>query len=111
MLALACAVLVASEIVLAESTGLVGAALGIALFGLHLGLSQGLLSALVADTAPPELRGTAFGVFHLVTGVTLLAASPFAGWLWDARGPGAPFLAGAVFAALALIASLHGRNH
>ncbi len=110
LLALACAVLVASELVLAFATGLAGAALGIALFGLHLGLSQGLLSALVADTAPRELHGTAFGVFHSVTGVTLLAASPFAGWLWDVRGPSAPFFAGAVFAALALGASLRARR-
>ena len=110
LLALACGVLVASELVLALSSGLASAALGVALFGLHLGLSQGLLAALVADTAPPALRGTAFGVFHLVTGLTLLAASPLAGWLWDARGPGAPFVAGALFAALALIASLRARR-
>ena len=111
LLALACAVLVASELVLAFSSGLAGAAIGVGLFGLHLGLSQGLLAALVADTAPPELHGTAFGVFHLVTGVTLLASSPFAGWLWEARGPGAPFVAGAAFAALALVASLRTRRH
>jgi len=110
LLALACAVLIASEGVLAASSGIASAALGIGLFGLHLGLSQGLLSALVADTAPQELQGTAFGVFHLVTGLTLLAASPFAGWLWDARGPGAPFVAGAFFATLALFASLRARS-
>lgn len=110
LLALACAVLIASECVLAASSGLVGAALGVGLFGLHLGLSQGLLAALVADAAPPDLHGTAFGLFHLVTGLTLLAASPFAGWLWDARGPGAPFVAGAAFAALALLATLRTRS-
>jgi len=110
LLALACAVLVASELVLAFSAGLVGAALGVALFGLHLGLSQGLLAALVADSAPPELHGTAFGVFHLVTGVTILAASPFAGWLWDAYGASAPFAAGAAFAALALVSLLRRRR-
>lgn len=111
LLALACAVLIASEIVLAFSSGLASASLGVALFGLHLGLSQGLLAALVADTAPPELQGTAFGVFHLVTGVTLLAASPFAGWLWDTHGPGAPFVAGTAFAAFALLASLRVRRN
>jgi MFS family permease len=110
LLALACAVLVASELALAFSSGLASGALGVGLFGLHLGLSQGLLAALVADTAPPELHGTAFGVFHLVTGVTLLVASPLAGWLWDTRGPGAPFVAGAGFAALALFATLGTRR-
>ncbi len=111
LLAVACAVLIASELVLALSSGIGTAALGVGLFGLHLGLSQGLLAALVADTAPRDLHGTAFGVFHLVTGVTLLAASPFAGWLWDARGPEAPFFAGAAFAVLALVASLRTRRY
>ena len=67
-----------------------------------MGLTQGLLSALVADTAPAELRGTAFGVFNLVSGVALLAASVVAGALWDVIGPTGTFLAGALFTAVAL---------
>jgi MFS family permease len=81
-----------------------GAALlftGVILWGLHLALTQGLLAALVAEAAPRDLRGTAFGVFHLVTGFALLAASALAGWLWQAHGPAAPFVAGALFTLLA----------
>jgi MFS family permease len=61
-----------------------------------------VLTALVADTAPPELRGTAFGVFNLVSGISLLLASAIAGWLWDQYGAPAPFIASAAFAAVAL---------
>ena len=67
-----------------------------------MGLTQGLLSKLVADAAPADLRGTAFGVFHLVSGAALLAASVLAGWLWGAFGASATFYAGAAFTALAL---------
>jgi MFS family permease len=67
-----------------------------------MGLTQGLLSTLVADAAPEKLRGTAFGVFHFVSGAALLAASLIAGWLWDAYGPAWTFYAGAAFTALAL---------
>ena len=66
--------------------------LGAVLWGLHMGLTQGLLSALVADTAPPELRGTAFGMFNLVTGLAMLMASVIAGSLWDNMGPRGTFL-------------------
>jgi hypothetical protein len=67
-----------------------------------MGLTQGLLSALVADAAPAKLRGTAFGVFHFVSGAALLGASLIAGWLWDALGAAATFYAGAAFSAAAL---------
>ena len=67
---------------------------GAALWGLHMGLTQGLLAALVADTAPAELRGTAFGMFNLVTGLAMLAASVIAGGLWDNIGPQRHFLGG-----------------
>jgi len=85
------ALLAASELALAVGghAALVGA--GALLWGLHLGLTQGLFSALVADAAPPELRGTAFGIFHLVTGLAVLGASAAAGALWHAVGPGAAF--------------------
>jgi hypothetical protein len=67
-----------------------------------MGLTQGLLSKLVADASPPALRGTGFGVFHLVSGVALLAASLLAGALWSAWGAAATFYAGAAFTAVAL---------
>jgi len=67
-----------------------------------MGATQGLLTAIVADTAPDDLRGTAFGVFNLITGVVLLAASVLAGELWSAVGPATTFLAGAAFSVLAL---------
>ncbi|MGE5566267.1 MAG: MFS transporter [Parcubacteria group bacterium] len=94
--------LIAADVVLASAHSIVGALFGAALWGLHMGLSQGLLSALVADNAPADLRGTAFGVFGLTTGVAVLAASAIAGELWERFGPTATFTTGAVFAALAL---------
>jgi MFS family permease len=94
--------LVAADVVLAFAPGIAAVAAGVALWGLHMGFTQGLLSALVADTAPPELRGTAFGMFNLLTGVALLVASIVAGALWDAVGPSGTFLAGAAFALIAL---------
>jgi len=81
---------------------------GVGLWGLYLGLSQGLLSALVADTAPEDLRGTAFGLFNLVTGMALLAASTLAGWLWYAFGPTATFATGAVFSGLTILIMAFG---
>ena len=76
--------------------------LGVALWGLHMGFTQGLFATLVADAAPADLRGTAFGVFNLVTGVAVLAASVIAGVLWDGVGAAGTFLAGAAFTALAI---------
>jgi MFS family permease len=104
-------VLVLADLVLAFAPGVGGALSGAALWGLHLALTQGLLAALIADTAPPELRGTAFGVFNLLTGVALLAASVVAGRLWDTVGARGTFLCGALLAALALIGLLAIRRH
>jgi MFS family permease len=98
------AVLVLADLVLALSGGLIGIAAGVALWGLHMGMTQGLLATLVADVAPASLRGTAFGLYNLVGGIALLAASVIAGALWDAYGSQTTFLAGAVFAGLALLA-------
>ncbi len=95
--------LVVADLALAFVPGLGGAIIGVGLWGLYLGFSQGLLSALVADTAPEDLRGTAFGLFNLVTGVALLIASVLAGWLWSHFGPTATFSAGAVFSATAIL--------
>jgi len=94
--------LVVADIVLALASGIAGVAIGVILWGLHMGLTQGLLATLVADTAPAELRGTAYGMFNLLTGLALLAASIIAGALWDVVGPKGTFLAGAAFTALAV---------
>ncbi|MNN33262.1 hypothetical protein D3C81_1470150 [compost metagenome] len=72
-------------------------------WGLHLGFTQGVFAALIADSAPANLRGTAFGLFHLLTGVALLAASVVAGLLWDGVGFQATFLLGAAFAGATLV--------
>jgi MFS family permease len=98
------ALLVLADLALAFAQNVVWVGIGVALWGLHMGLTQGLLSALVADTAPAALRGTAFGMFNLVTGLAMLAASILAGGLWDLTGPRGTFLAGAGFTAVALIA-------
>ncbi|WP_374445106.1 MFS transporter [Stella sp.] len=92
--------LIAADLVLAFAPGLPGIACGVVLWGLHMGFTQGLFAALVADAAPAELRGTAYGMFNLVTGLALLAASIIAGALWDGLGPQWTFLAGAAFAVL-----------
>jgi MFS family permease len=95
--------LIAADLVLALGDSLVSIFLGIGLWGLHLGLTQGVLSALVAVTAPPRLRGTAFGLFGFITGLAMLIASVLAGLLWDRIGPDATFFAGAGFAATAFV--------
>jgi len=95
--------LLVADIVLAYAEGMIGLAVGVVLWGLHMGFTQGLLAALIAETAPPELRGTAFGMFNLITGVALLFASILAGALWDWTGPQGTFLAGAGFTLLTLI--------
>jgi len=77
---------------------------GIALWGLHMGMTQGVLAAMVAHTAPDDLRGTAFGFFNLVSGIAMLIASAVAGLLWDRLGASFAFSAGAGFSVLALLA-------
>jgi MFS family permease len=95
--------LVLADLVLAFAPGLGGVAIGVALWGLHMGFTQGLLATLVADTSPPELRGTAFGMFNVLTGGALLAASVVAGILWDTIGAHGTFLSGAALATVALL--------
>ena len=111
VLAVGILLLVAADIVLALLPSVGGLALGVVLWGLHMGLTQGLLAALVADTAPAELRGTAYGFFNLLGGLAMLAASIIAGALWDIAGPQVTFLAGAGFALVALagLAMVHGK--
>ena len=104
-------ILIAADLVLAYAPGVGGALAGAALWGLHMAFTQGLLATLVADTAPPELRGTAFGMFNLLTGGAILAASIVAGRLWDTVGARGTFLAGALLAATALLGLLAIRRY
>lgn len=96
-------VLVAADLLLAMADGIWVVMAGVIMWGLYLGLTQGVLSAMVSDTAPDSLRGTAFGVFNLISGIALLLASALAGILWDQLGPAAPFFASAGLACAALL--------
>lgn len=95
--------LIAADLLLALLPGWAGLALGVAAWGLHLGFTQGIFAAMIADSAPANLRGTAFGLFNLLTGVALLLASVVAGLLWDGAGFQATFLAGAGLASTTLV--------
>jgi MFS family permease len=97
------AMLIASDVALALASNMAWLAIGVALWGLHMGFTQGLLSAMVAQTAPASLRGTAFGMFNLASGIAMLAASAIAGALWQYAGPDKTFWAGAVFAGISAI--------
>lgn len=102
LLALGLLVLVASDLVIATAAGWPLLLVGVALWGVHMGMTQGLLAAMVADTAPDDLRGTAYGFFNLLSGVAMLASSAIAGLLWDSFGSAFTFYAGAAFALLTL---------
>ena len=99
-------VLIVADLVLASSAQWPTVLAGVALWGLHMGITQGLLATMVAATAPPELRGTAFGLFNLVSGAAMLIASAIAGLLWDQLGPAFTFHAGAAFSLIALLGLL-----
>ena len=103
LLCLGMGVLVLAHLVLAQSSSVMTMMLGVVLWGLHMGFSQGILASLVADKAPTELKGTAFGIFNLVSGICMLIASVLAGWLWQSIGSDSTFLMGALFAAAALL--------
>jgi MFS family permease len=98
------AVLVLADLLFAFVPTPAGALGGAALWGLHMGLTQGLLSRIVADTAPTDARGSAFGVFNLATGLAMLAASALAGVLWSMSGPRTTFVVGGVFALATAVA-------
>ena len=113
LLLIGLAVLVAADILLALAASPLLVFAGAALWGLHMAFTQGLLSKLVSDTAPADLRGTGFGIFNLVSGGALLAASVIAGALWSVLGAPATFLAGGAFAAVAsvgLLVTMHRRK-
>ena len=103
MLVVGMVCLLIADLVLALGDTILTTFLGIGFWGIHMGFTQGVFAALVADTAPATLRGSAFGVFNLATGLAMLGASILAGALWEGYGPGATFLAGAAFTCLALI--------
>src|ERR1035437_1566266 len=96
-------VLIVADFVLARAQGLTMVAIGVALWGLYMGMTQGLLATMVAGTAPAHLRGTAFGFFNLASGIAMLIASVLAGLLWDKLGAAVTFYAGAVFSLLAFM--------
>lgn len=102
LLAWGLVVLILSDVLLATAQHWTLVIAGVAVWGIHMGMTQGLLSAMVADATPADLRGTAYGVFHLASGLAMLVASAVAGLLWDAVGPAATFWAGGVFAVLCL---------
>jgi MFS family permease len=95
-------VLIAGNVVLAETSGFPGLVLGAVLWGAHMALTQGIFSRMIADSAPDKLRATSFGAFYFVTGIGALLASLGAGWLWDRQGSSATFLTSAGVAATAL---------
>lgn len=103
-------VLIASDVVLAHGGHWSVLLAGVALWGLHMGMTQGLLATMVAQTAPAQLRGTAFGFFNLLSGAVTLASSVIAGALWDHAGAAATFYAGAAFCVLTIALLLSGRS-
>lgn len=102
LLAIGLLVLIAADLVLASSAHWAAVLAGVALWGIHLGMTQGLLATMVADTVPADLRGTAYGFFNLTSGLAMLLASVCAGLLWDILGAAFTFYAGAVFCLLTL---------
>jgi MFS family permease len=104
LLAAGLVVLIAADAALAWDGHWLAVWLGVVLWGLHLGMTQGLLAAMIADTAPADLRGTAYGFFNLASGIALLVASALAGLLWDSFGAAFTFVAGGIFSMLALVA-------
>lgn len=103
LLALGLVVLIAADLVLASNDHWMTVLAGVALWGIHMGMTQGLLATMVADTAPADLRGTAYGFFNLMSGLAMLVASVIAGLLWDRLGASFTFYAGACFCAIALV--------
>ncbi|WP_044872906.1 MFS transporter [Pseudomonas sp. LFM046] len=103
LLAFSLVLLIVADLLLARADSPALLLAGVAFWGLHMGFSQGILAALVAQTTPPDLKGTAFGLFNLASGVALLLASVLAGWLWQSLGAASTFLAGAGFCVATLV--------
>ena len=103
LLALGLVVLIAADMVLASSNHWAVVLAGVALWGVHMGITQGLLATMVADTTPADLRGTGYGIFNLMSGIALLVSSGLAGFVWDQLGASFTFYSGAAFCLLALV--------
>jgi MFS family permease len=101
LLAIGLAVLIAADLMLATDDHWMTVLVGVALWGMHLGITQGLLARMVADVTPADLRGTAYGFFNLMSGLAMLVASVLAGLLWDSLGAAFTFYAGAAFCVIA----------
>jgi MFS family permease len=110
LLAVGILCLIVADLILALGTSIILAMVGVVFWGFHMALTQGLFASLVADTAPADLRGTAFGVFNFAGGIAMLVASILAGGLWDAYGPAATFLAGGGLASVALTGLIFARS-
>ncbi|MGR9044294.1 MAG: MFS transporter [Gammaproteobacteria bacterium] len=111
LLAIGLASLIVSDLALAQGASVLTLMSGVVLWGLHMGFSQGILAAMVAETTPGELKGTAFGLFNFVSGFFMLAASVIAGWLWESQGAAFTFYCGAAFALAALLLlSIHEKR-
>jgi MFS family permease len=106
LLALGLVVLITADLVLATNDHWTTVLLGVALWGVHMGITQGLLARMVADNAPDDLRGTAYGFFNLMSGLAMLLASVVAGLLWDRFGASFTFYAGAAFCVATLVGML-----
>ena len=111
LLALGMTLLIAADLVLALGQSVRSVFLGVAVWGLHMGFTQGILAAMVSETAPSSLRGTAFGVFNLACGLCVLLASALAGWLWDRFGASTTFLAGAALVSVPLLLCWYAPRH
>ncbi len=111
LLAIGLVMLIAADLILATHDHWSVLIAGVALWGIHLGITQGLLARMVADSAPADLRGTAYGFFNLMSGIALLIASAFAGLLWDQFGPAFTFYAGAGFCVITLVALVWQPSH
>ena len=110
LLSIGLVLLALADLVLAQADSSIVVMLGVGLWGLHMGFTEGILATMVANATPQELKGTAFGLFNFVTGVFMLLASIIAGWLWDNIGAETTFYAGAGFSVLALILLLLDRK-
>ncbi|SAK45375.1 major facilitator transporter [Caballeronia calidae] len=103
LLACGLVLLIAADVLLGSRDSMIALFAGVAVWGLHMGFTQGILAAMVAESAPPALRGTAFGVFNLASGVCMVLSSVIAGWIWDRHGASMTFFAGAAIAVIPLI--------
>ena len=111
LLALGLVILIAADLILAINDHWLVVVAGVVLWGIHLGITQGLLARMVADSAPADLRGTAYGFFNLMSGVALLIASVIAGLCWDQFGPEFTFYAGAGFCVITLVGLVFQPSH